>query len=117
MMHRAFARLTIALTLLFAPFASLVAHGQPVPVVGGNAKPVRAGTLRVLSFGLGAPLPGPPVDDLYGRDAVFFADAVKRAGSAWSKVETTAISGLDCTPKRLLRELERLEKPPSHRTS
>lgn len=110
MMHRAFARLTIALTLLFAPFASLVAHGQPVPVVGGNAKPVREGTLRVLSFGLGSPLPGPPVDDLYGRDAVFFADAVKRAGSAWSKVETTAISGLDCTPKRLLRELERLEK-------
>jgi len=110
--RRSFARFTIALTavLLFAPFASLVAQGQPVPAVGGNAGAVREGTLRVLSFGLGAPLPGPPVDDLYGRDAVFFADAVKRAASAWSKVETTAISGLDCTPERLRSELERLEK-------
>ena len=97
-------------SLLLAPFASWVAQDQPVPAVGGKAEAVREGTLRVLSFGLGAPLPGPPVDDLYGRDAVFFADAVKRGVSAWSKVETTAISGLDCTPKRLHSELERLEK-------
>lgn len=95
---------------MFAPFASLVAEEQAVPAVGGKAEAVREGTLRVLSFGLGAPLPGPPVDDLYGRDAVFFAEAVKRAATAWSKVETTAISGLDCTPERLLSELERLEK-------
>ncbi len=100
--------MTIALTaaLLFAPFASSVAQEQPVPAAGA----VREGTLRVLSFGLGAPLPGPPVDDLYGRDAVFFADAFKRAPSAWSKVETTAISGLDCTPERLRSELERMLK-------
>lgn len=112
MIRRTFARFTIALTaaVMFAPFASLVAQGQSVPAVGGNAEAVREDTLRVLSFGLGAPLPGPAVDDLYGRDAVFFADAVNRAASAWSKVETTAISGLDCTPERLRSELERLEK-------
>ena len=110
--RRAFARFAIALTaaLLFAPFASLVAQGQAVPAVAGKAEAVHEGTLRVLSFGVGAPLPGPPVDDLYGRDAVFFADAFDRAASPWSKVETTAISGLDCTPERLRSELERLEK-------
>lgn len=102
--------IALAAALLLPSFGSLVAQGQPVPTVGGNAEAVREGTLRVLSFGSGAPLPGPPVDDLYGRDAVFFADAVGRAASAWSKVETTAISGLDCTPERLRRELERLEK-------
>jgi hypothetical protein len=110
--RRAFAPYTIALTaaLLFAGFASLVAEEQLAPPASGKAKTVREGTLRVLSFGAGSPLPGPPVDDLYGRDAVFFADAIKRAPSAWSKVETTAISGLDCTPERLISELERLEK-------
>jgi hypothetical protein len=96
-------------TLLCALIVSFGAQGQIVPAAGGKAVGVREGTLRVLSFGLGAPLPGPPVDDLYGRDAVFFADAVKRAGSAWSKVETIALSGLDCTPERLRSELQKLE--------
>jgi hypothetical protein len=95
---------------VFLRVASFAAQGQTVPAAGGNAEALREGTLRVLSFGLGAPLPGPPVDDLYGRDAVFFADAIDRAPSAWSKVETTAVSGLDCTPERLRSELERLER-------
>lgn len=100
----------LAALLLLAPFASLVSQGQTVPAAGGKTGAVREGTLRVLSFGLGAPLPGPPVDDLYGRDAVFFADAVKQSPSAWSKVETIAISGLECTPERLRSELQKLEK-------
>lgn len=103
-------KVILTAVLPFVSLASLTAQDQAVPAVGGKVEAVREGTLRVLSFGLGSPMPGPPVDDLYGRDAVFFADAVKRAPSAWSKVETTAISGLDCTPERLRSELERLEK-------
>ena len=71
---------------------------------------VRNGTLRVLSFGRGAPLAGPPADDRYGRDAVFVADAFKRVPAAWSRVETTALSGPACTPERVSDELERLCK-------
>lgn len=108
----AFGRFTIALTaaLLLPPFGSMLAQGQSVPAVGGNPNAVREGTLRVLSFGIGAALPGPPVDDLYGRDAVFFADALDRAAPAWRKVETTRLSGVECTPERLRSELDRLEK-------
>jgi hypothetical protein len=108
----AFGRFTIALTaaLMLPAFGSMLAHGQSIPAAYGNPKAVREGTLRVLSFGIGAPLPGPPVDDLYGRDAVFFADAFDRAAPAWRKVETTRISGVECTPERLRSELDRLEK-------
>jgi hypothetical protein len=111
MIRMAYSRLTIApsATLLCALIVSFGAQGQTVPAADGKSAAVREGTLRVPSFGLGAPLPGPPVDDLYGRDAVLFADAVKRAASAWSKVETIAISGLDCTPERLRSELQKLE--------
>jgi hypothetical protein len=102
--------ITPSASILCALIVSFSAQGQTEPAADGKSAAVREGTLRVLSFGLGAPLPGPPVDDLYGRDAVFVADAVKRAPSAWSKIETTAISGLDCTPKRLRSELKKLEK-------
>jgi hypothetical protein len=95
---------------LCALIASFGAQGQTVPAANRKSAEVREGTLRVLSFGLGAPLPGPPVDDLYGRDAVFSADAIKRAGSAWREVKTIAISGLDCTPTRLRKELKKLEE-------
>jgi hypothetical protein len=70
--------------------------------------PVRKGTFHLLSFGVGAAMDGPPVDDLYGRDAGFVAEALKRSPSAWSRVESTFVSGLDCTPERLRAELERL---------
>ena len=75
--------------------------------------PAREGTLHVLSFGVGAPMDGPPVDDLYGRDAGFVAEALKRSPSAWTRVETTFVSGLACTPERLRAELERLGKAAS----
>jgi len=68
----------------------------------------REGTLWVLSFGVGAPMEGPPVDDLYGRDAGFVAEALKRSPSAWTQVEATFVSGLACTPERLRTELKRL---------
>jgi hypothetical protein len=66
------------------------------------------GTLYLFSFGVGAPIEGPPVDDFYGRDAGFIVEAVKRSPSAWKRVETRFVSGLECTPERLLTELERL---------
>lgn len=72
--------------------------------------PSRDGTLHLLSFGVGAAMEGPPVDDLYGRDAGFIVEAVKRSPSAWKRVETKFVSGLECTPERLLTELERLIK-------
>jgi hypothetical protein len=75
--------------------------------------PAREGTLHVLSFGVGAPMDGPPVDDLYGRDAGFVAEALKRSPAAWTRVETTFVSGLACTPERLRTELERLAKAAS----
>lgn len=53
---------------------------------------------------------GPPVDDLYGRDAGFVVEALERAPSPWKQVETTLVSGLACTPERLRAELERLGK-------
>ena len=68
----------------------------------------RDGTLYLLSFGVGAAIEGPPVDDLYGRDAGFIVEAVKRSPSVWKRVETKFVSGLECTPERLLTELERL---------
>lgn len=77
---------------------------------GEDAVPAREGTLHVLSFGVGSPMKGPPVDDLYGRDAVFVAEALKRTPCAWSRVETTAVSGLACTSERLREELDRLAK-------
>ena len=70
----------------------------------------RDGTLHLLSFGTGAPMEGPPVDDLYGRDAGFVVEAVKRSPSPWKRVEATFVSGLKCTPDRLRRELKRLGK-------
>ncbi|XZE55972.1 hypothetical protein SH139x_002025 [Planctomycetaceae bacterium SH139] len=72
--------------------------------------PSRDGTFYLLSFGVGAAMEGPPVDDLYGRDAGFVVEAVKRSPSAWKRVETKFVSGLECTPERLLAELERLVK-------
>lgn len=72
--------------------------------------PSRDGTLHLLSFGIGAAMKGPPVDDLYGRDAGFVAEAVTRSPSAWKRVEAKFVSGLECTPERLLKELERLVK-------
>jgi hypothetical protein len=72
--------------------------------------PSRDGTLHLLSFGVGAAMEGPPVDDLYGRDAGFVVQALQRSPSAWKRVETTFVSGLDCTPERLQAELERLGK-------
>jgi hypothetical protein len=56
---------------------------------------------------------GPPVDDLYGRDAGFIAEALKRSPSPWARVETTFVSGLACTPERLSTELERIVKAAS----
>ena len=53
------------------------------------------------------------MDDLYGRDAGFVAEALKRSPSAWTRVETTFVSGLACTPERLRTELERLGKAAS----
>jgi hypothetical protein len=70
--------------------------------------PIRDGTLYLLSFGVGAAMEGPPVDDLYGRDAGFVVEAVKRSPSAWKRIETKFVSGLECTAERLLTELERL---------
>lgn len=72
--------------------------------------PLRAGTLHVLAFGLGAPMDGPPPDDLYGRDAGFMVEAFKRKPCAWATVDATLVSGLACTPKRLRSELARLRK-------
>lgn len=72
--------------------------------------PTRDGTLHLLSFGAGAPMEGPPVDDLYGRDAGFVIEAVKRLPSPWKRVETTFVSGLECMPERLRTELKRLGK-------
>jgi hypothetical protein len=72
--------------------------------------PPREGTLYLLSFGVGAAMEGPPADDLYGRDASFVVEALKRSPSAWKRVETTLVSGLACTPERLRAELERLGK-------
>lgn len=110
-----------AALIALAVGASCQSAGETSPT--GNSPPVtgqadgtktefaaRNGTLRVLSFGLGSALAGPPVDDLYGRDAVFVADAFKRVPAAWSRVETTALSGPACTPERVRRELERLCK-------
>jgi hypothetical protein len=70
--------------------------------------PTRDGTLHLLSFGAGAPIKGTPADDLYGRDAGFIVEAVKRSPSAWKRVETAFVSGLECTPERLLKEVDRL---------
>lgn len=78
--------------------------------------PSRDGTLHLLSFGVGAAIEGPPVDDLYGRDAGFIVEAVKRSPSAWRRVETKLVSGLECTPERLHQELERLVKEASQAT-
>lgn len=64
----------------------------------------------MFSFGAGAPMEGPPVDDLYGRDAGFVVEAMRRSPAAWKRVETTFVSGLACTPERLKAELERLGK-------
>jgi len=72
--------------------------------------PCRDGTLHLLSFGAGAPIKGTPADDLYGRDAGFIVEAVKRSPSAWERVETKFVSGLECTPDRLLKEFDRLVK-------
>jgi hypothetical protein len=72
--------------------------------------PRRDGTLHLLSFGVGAPMEGPPVDDLYGRDADFIVGALKRSPSAWKRVETRFVSGKECTPERLRAELDRLVK-------
>jgi hypothetical protein len=72
--------------------------------------PNRDGTLHLFSFGVGAAMEGPPVDDLYGRDAGFIVEAFKRSPSAWKQVETTFVSGLECTPERLRNELQRLIK-------
>jgi Caspase domain len=72
--------------------------------------PNRDGTLHLFSFGVGAPIEGPPVDDLYGRDAGFIVEAVKRSPAAWKRVETRFVSGLECTSDRLLSELNRLVK-------
>ena len=82
-----------------------------LPVGAQEVKPpTREGTLHLLSFGVGAAMEGPPVDDLYGRDAGFVVEALKRSPSAWKRVETTFVSGLECTPERLRTELERLVK-------
>ncbi len=97
-----------AALIALAVGASCQAAGEPSPTGGFPA--ARNGTLHVLSFGLGSALAGPPVDDLYGRDAVFVAEAFKRAPAAWSRVETTALSGRACTPERVRSELERLCK-------
>lgn len=75
-----------------------------------NPPPLQAGTLYLLSFGTGAPLPGPPPDDLYGRDAAFMVEAFKRKPSVWASVDAKLVSGLECTSKRLRRELTRLKK-------
>ena len=72
--------------------------------------PAREGTLHLLTFGAGAPIEGPPVDDFYGRDAGFVEEALKRAPSAWKQVKTTFVSGVACTPERLQAVLERLSK-------
>jgi hypothetical protein len=88
--------------LLFS--VSLTTAAQEVEI------PTRDGTLHLLSFGVGAAIEGPPVDDLYGRDAGFIVAALERSPSAWKRVETTFVSGLACTPERLRGELERLSK-------
>ena len=88
---------------------SLLLISVPLSAESQKPKPAaREGTLWVLSFGVGAPMEGPPVDDLYGRDAGFVAEALKRSPSAWTQVETTFVSGLACTPERLRTELKRL---------
>lgn len=88
---------------------SLLLIAVPLSADSQKIEPAaREGTLWVLSFGVGAPMEGPPVDDLYGRDAGFVAEALKRSPSAWTQVETTFVSGLACTPERLRTELKRL---------
>jgi hypothetical protein len=89
--------------LLFVS-VSLAAQAQEVET------PSRDGTLHLLAFGVGAAMEGPPVDDLYGRDAGFIVEAMKHSPTAWTRVETTLVSGLACTPERLQTELERLGK-------
>lgn len=74
------------------------------------APPTRDGTLHLFSFGVGAAMEGPPVDDLYGRDAGFVVEALKRTPSAWKRVEPRFLSGLECTPERLRDELQRLSQ-------
>jgi hypothetical protein len=107
MSKQAFPRIVVAAWIALAMGASC-RSGAERPAAEGSA--VRAGTLHVLSFGLGSPLAGPPADDLYGRDAVFVAEAFKRPPHVWSRVEATALSGLACTPERLRAELERLRR-------
>jgi hypothetical protein len=89
---------------LLLVFLSLDASAQEVEL------PAREGTLHLLTFGAGAPIEGPPVDDFYGRDAGFIEEALKRTPSAWKQVNTTFVSGVACTPERLRAELERLCK-------
>lgn len=90
------------LSVVLIVFVSLSVDAQEVEHPNSN------GTLYLLSFGVGAAMEGPPVDDLYGRDAGFIVEAVKRSPAAWKRVETKFISGLECTPERLLSELDRL---------
>lgn len=92
------------LGVVLIAFVSLSVDAQEVE------RPSRDGTLHVLSFGVGAPMEGPPVDDLYGRDAGFIVEAMKRSPSAWKRVETKFVSGLECKPERLFTELDRLVK-------
>ena len=66
--------------------------------------PIRDGTLYLFPFGFRAAMEGPPVDDLYGRDAGFIVEVVNRSPSAWKRDETKFVSGLECTPERLLTE-------------
>lgn len=94
--------LLVAATSVIA--VSLSAYAQEAKL------PTRDGTLHLLSFGAGAPMEGPPVDDLYGRDAGFVVEAVKRSPSPWKTVETTFVSGLECTSDRVRTELKRLGK-------
>lgn len=111
-------------SLLLIPVTATLAVMNPAHLLGflllslpagaeAGELPAREGTFHVLSFGVGAPMDGPPVDDLYGRDAGFVAEALKRSPSAWTRVETTFVSGLACTPERLRTELERLGKAAS----
>ena len=103
---------TAALAVMNPAQSGLLLLSLPAGAEAGEL-PAREGTLHVLSFGVGAPMDGPPVDDLYGRDAGFVAEALKRSPSAWTRVETTFVSGLACTPERLRTELERLGKAAS----
>ena len=103
---------TAALAVMNPAQFGLLLLSLPAGAEAGEL-PAREGTLHVLSFGVGAPMDGPPVDDLYGRDAGFVAEALKRSPSAWTRVEMTFVSGLACTPERLRTELERLGKAAS----